>query len=160
MARKAHAFAATSSLESLEDLYQTSTYDPGWYNVGDNQRLINTVLNVTNTSTLSTQAIAVNGKATAEMWDEQRRIGSTWAQKADGWYATLKLTAILLDTACVEVPGHALGSWEASSSHNGTISLAIGPMAQSDDAFKGATCTISVKQVLIGKDISQIHRRS
>lgn len=85
------------------------------------------------------------------MWEEQRKVGKEWARRAIGWSATLKLTGLLLDTGCTEVLGHEVGSWEISSESNGTIVLNIGPMAESDNDFRGATCTVSIKQALIGK---------
>ncbi|OJD30499.1 uncharacterized protein BKCO1_5900070 [Diplodia corticola] len=145
----AHTFGAISILESLEQLYETSTYNAGWYPIGNSGGPVQAVLNVTDTPTRSIQAASINGKATAEMWDEQRASGPPWARRALGWYATLKLTSLLLDTACIEAPGHPVGSWEASSTHNGTIILTIGPMTEEDDDFPGATCTTSIEQVLI-----------
>lgn len=152
-------FAASSSLESLEGLYETVAKPAGWYEMGENDKPIRSVLAVTNISTQSIQAAVINGKATAEMWDEQRKHGKAWARRAVGWYATLKLTGLLLDTVCTEVPGHAVGSWETSSDSDGTIVLIIGPMTESDDIFRGATCTTSLKQVLVGKEmIPNIYR--
>lgn len=119
--------------------------------MGKNDKPIRSVLAVTNTPTKSVQAAVINGKATAEMWDEQRKLGKAWARRAVGWYATLKLTGLLLDTVCTEVSGHVVGSWETSSDSDGIIVLKIGPMSESDNNFRGATCTTSLKQVLVGK---------
>lgn len=77
-----------------------------------------------------------------------------WARRSIAWYATLKVSGLLLDTACVEGSEASAGSWLASPDQNGTISLDIGPYKGVENTFNGATCRIAVNQVLNGTNLS------
>ncbi|KAK8177576.1 hypothetical protein IWX90DRAFT_22236 [Phyllosticta citrichinensis] len=141
--------AAKSIFDDLSLLHATAQKDPGWQFVHDEQALIHSIINVTSTSSPSFQAVALNGQATREMWDKQRASSSNaWARRAIGWDAKFKLTGIFLDTACSEASGNSAGAWNASSRDNGTIFLDIGPSDSLNNEFSGASCSISVKQVL------------
>lgn len=143
-----------STLAALENLLSTVAKPAGWQvldKFNEPERLIQSVLNVTNTSTPSIQTIAINGKAIAEMWDQQHQSGNKWAQRSIGWQATLTLTGIMLDASCEEGSSTTGGSWNASSSQNSTIYLDIGSYSDSTLNFSGATCKILVHQTLFGK---------
>ncbi|KAK8182319.1 hypothetical protein BC567DRAFT_219555 [Phyllosticta citribraziliensis] len=73
---------------------------------------------------------------------------NAWARRAMGWDAVFKLTGIFLDTACSEASGNLAGAWSASSRDNGTIILEIGPSDSLNNDFPGASCSLSIKQVL------------
>ncbi|KAK8210641.1 hypothetical protein IWZ01DRAFT_482708 [Phyllosticta capitalensis] len=145
----AHAIAANSIFTDLSLLYETQRQPRGWRVVRDEEALMHSIVNVTRNHTSSYQAVALDGTAIGEMWTEQTKHSSNaWAQRATGWNAILKLTGILLNTSCSEAAGSAVGSWNASSRDSGTVVLDIGPASPVGGNFSGATCSISVDQVL------------
>lgn len=96
--------------------------------------------------------MSIYGKTLVDIWDEQKKTSKyAGIRRSHGWEARLNLNGVLLDTKCQGTSEHPVGLWKAMDFSNGTISVQVGPATALDEAFQGATCSITISQALIRK---------
>ncbi|KAJ5669948.1 uncharacterized protein N7477_005311 [Penicillium maclennaniae] len=133
----------------MSQIYDTFNQEPGWQSLGNNQVAEFTAINVINVSTSRIQTMAVHGEVAAAMYNEQSTSNKhKWARYSSGWYATLKVPGLLLETECLSVNGSAVNSWTVAATENATISLNIGPSTL-NDSFGGVRCLVSIENAQI-----------
>ncbi|OJJ42244.1 hypothetical protein ASPZODRAFT_147621 [Penicilliopsis zonata CBS 506.65] len=150
-----HTMAASHCLSAFGNLYNSFNQEPGWQSLGDNEVAAFSAFNVPNGSTgRSLQSMAIQGDQASAMYQNQKKHGKhSWQRDSTGWFASLKLLGILLETDCIMVDGSdnntGTNAWQATTINN-TIIVKIGPYSNASlETFAGATCNISINQAHI-----------
>ena len=146
------ASASTYSvLNALDGLYGDET---GWS--GFNEQLDATGCTAINTRILGpmVESISIQGSFIVDMYDNLQKDGPEYAKGASGMMGTVNLTLPRLTTTCSSANNSVTLQADSitvkgpsNAALTETLDIAVGPNAGAD--FRGATCSCSLREVLL-----------